>query len=142
MVELPPVAPLVGLTARVRLARDYYVRVDGCDYSVDPRVIGRFVEVTASATQVEVRCEGRVVAAHRRCWGRQLIASRYEQGSVLLTSNLPFGRWGETFSDDVVAGAMIDRLVHHAEVLTLTGDSYRTRHRRELLAKQNRAQRD
>jgi DNA replication protein DnaC len=37
---------------------------------------------------------------------------------------------------------MIDRLVHHAEVLTLTGDSYRTRQRRELLAKENRASRD
>jgi DNA replication protein DnaC len=72
----------------------------------------------------------------------QLIASRYEQGSVMVTSNLPFGRWGETFSDDVVAAAMIDRLVHHAEVLTLTGDSYRTRQRRELLAKENRANRD
>jgi DNA replication protein DnaC len=72
----------------------------------------------------------------------QLIASRYEQGSVMVTSNLPFGRWGETFSDDIVAAAMIDRLVHHAEVLTLTGDSYRTRQRRELLTKQNRAQRD
>ena len=70
----------------------------------------------------------------------QLIASRYEQGSVMVTSNLPFGRWGETFSDDVVAAAMIDRLVHHAEVLTLTGDSYRTRQRRELLAKENRTQ--
>jgi transposase len=70
MVALPPVAPQVGLTARVRLARDYYVRVDGCDYSVDPRVIGRFVEVTASATQVQVRCAGRVVAAHPRCWAR------------------------------------------------------------------------
>lgn len=65
----------------------------------------------------------------------QLVASRYEQGSMMVTSNLPFGRWGETFSDDVVAAAMIDRLVHHAEVLTLTGDSYRTRQRRELLAK-------
>ncbi len=72
----------------------------------------------------------------------QLIASRYEQGSIMVTSNLPFGRWGETFSDDVVAAAMIDRLVHHAEVLTLTGDSYRTRQRRELLAKENRTNRD
>jgi DNA replication protein DnaC len=63
----------------------------------------------------------------------QLVASRYEQGSIMVTSNLPFGRWGETFSDDVVAAAMIDRLVHHAEVLTLTGDSYRTRQRRDLL---------
>lgn len=65
----------------------------------------------------------------------QLISSRYEQGSVLVTSNMPFGRWGEIFGDDVVAAAMIDRLVHHAEVLTLTGDSYRTRKRRQLLAK-------
>ncbi|MEU0602217.1 ATP-binding protein [Streptomyces sp. NPDC006393] len=54
------------------------------------------------------------------------------------TSNLPFGRRGETFSDDVVAAAMIDRLVYHAEVLTLTGDSYWTRRRRELLAKEDR----
>ena len=69
----------------------------------------------------------------------QLVASRYELGSIMVTSNLPFGRWGETFSDDVVAAAMIDRLVHHAEMLTLTGDSYRTRQRRELLAKDIRA---
>ncbi|MEU1534669.1 ATP-binding protein [Streptomyces fagopyri] len=68
----------------------------------------------------------------------QLFVSRYEQGSVMVTSNLPFGRWGETFSYDVVAAAMIDRLVHHAEALTLTGSSYRTRQRRELLAKENR----
>ncbi len=52
-----------------------------------------------------------------------------------LTSHLPFGRWGEVFGDEVVAAAMIDRLVHHAEVLTLAGESYRTRARRELLAK-------
>ena len=63
----------------------------------------------------------------------QLIAHRYEQGSILVTSNMPFGRWGEIFADDIVAAAMIDRLVHHAEVLTLGGDSYRTRARRELL---------
>jgi DNA replication protein DnaC len=65
----------------------------------------------------------------------QLVASRYEQASILVTSNLPFGRWGEVFGDEVVAAAMIDRLVHHAEVLTLAGDSYRTRARRELLTK-------
>ena len=59
-----------------------------------------------------------------------------------LIRNKPFSAWGEIFDDDVVAAAMIDRLVHHAEVLTLTGDSYRTRQRRELLAKQNRSQRD
>jgi DNA replication protein DnaC len=65
----------------------------------------------------------------------QLVASRYEQGTIIVTSNLPFARWGETFSDDVVAAAMIDRLVHHAEVLALSGESYRTRARRALLTK-------
>jgi DNA replication protein DnaC len=59
----------------------------------------------------------------------QLIASRYEQGSVMVTSNLPFGRWGEVFGDEIVAAAMIDRLVHHAEILALKGDSYRLKDR-------------
>ncbi|WBL19131.1 IS21-like element helper ATPase IstB [Citricoccus sp. NR2] len=65
----------------------------------------------------------------------QLVASRYEQGSLLITSNLPFSRWGEIFADDTIAAAMIDRLIHHSEVLTLDGESYRTRTRRELLEK-------
>ena len=63
-------APQVGLTHRIRLARDYYVRVDTNDYSVDPRVIGRFVDVTASPDQVEVFCDGQLVARHARSWAR------------------------------------------------------------------------
>jgi DNA replication protein DnaC len=55
----------------------------------------------------------------------QLISSRYERASIVVTSNKPFGRWGEVFGDPVVAGAAIDRLVHHADVLSLKGDSYR-----------------
>jgi DNA replication protein DnaC len=46
-----------------------------------------------------------------------------------VTSNKVFGRWGEVFGDDVVAAAMIDRLVDHAEVIALEGDSYRLRGR-------------
>jgi DNA replication protein DnaC len=57
----------------------------------------------------------------------QLIANRYETGSVIVTSNLAFSRWGETLGDDVVAAATIDRLIHHAHVIGLDGDSYRTR---------------
>jgi len=59
----------------------------------------------------------------------QLVSSRYERASLIVTSNKPFGRWGETFGDDVVAAAMIDRLVHHAEVIALKGDSYRLKNR-------------
>src|SRR6187549_2014597 len=59
----------------------------------------------------------------------QLVSSRYERASLIVTSNKPFGRWGEVFGDDVVAAAMIDRLVHHADVIALKGDSYRLRDR-------------
>jgi DNA replication protein DnaC len=55
----------------------------------------------------------------------QLVSSRYERASLIVTSNKPFGRWGEVFGDATVAAAMIDRLVHHAEVVSLKGDSYR-----------------
>lgn len=57
----------------------------------------------------------------------QLVSSRYEHASLILTSNLPFARWGDVFGDQVVAAAMIDRIVHHADVLTLKGSSYRLR---------------
>ncbi|KRF46267.1 transposase [Terrabacter sp. Soil811] len=59
----------------------------------------------------------------------QLVSSRYERASLIVTSNKPFGRWGEVFGDDVVAAAMIDRLVHHADVVNLKGDSYRLKNR-------------
>jgi DNA replication protein DnaC len=59
----------------------------------------------------------------------QLVSARYERASLIVTSNKAFGRWGEVFGDDVVAAAMIDRLVHHADVIALKGDSYRLRNR-------------
>jgi DNA replication protein DnaC len=59
----------------------------------------------------------------------QLVSNRYERASLIVTSNKPFGRWGEVFGDDIVAAAMIDRLVHHAEVVSLKGDSYRLKDR-------------
>ena len=59
----------------------------------------------------------------------QLVSSRYEHASLILTSNLPFSGWGGVFGDQAVAAAMIDRIVHHADVLTLKGASYRLRGR-------------
>ena len=56
-----------------------------------------------------------------------LVSARYERASMIVTSNKPFSAWGEIFGDEVVAAAMIDRLVHHAEILGLKGDSYRLR---------------
>lgn len=59
----------------------------------------------------------------------QLVSSRYEHASLVLTSNLPFSSWGGVFGDQAVAAAMIDRIVHHADVITLKGASYRLRGR-------------
>ena len=59
----------------------------------------------------------------------QLVSSRYEHASLILTSNLPFSGWGGVFGDQVVAAAMIDRIVHHADVLTVKGSSYRMRNK-------------
>ena len=58
----------------------------------------------------------------------QLVSSRYEHASLILTSNLPFARWGDVFGDQTVAADMIDRILHHADVHTLKGSSYRLKH--------------
>ena len=58
----------------------------------------------------------------------QLVSSRYEHASLVLTSNLPFSGWGDVFGDQAVAAAMIDRIVHHADVIALKGASYRIKH--------------
>jgi DNA replication protein DnaC len=67
-----------------------------------------------------------------------LVSRRYERASLIVTSNKPFSAWGEIFGDEVTATAMIDRLVHHAEILSLKGDSYRLKDRE--LARPPRAQ--
>jgi len=55
----------------------------------------------------------------------RLVSMRYEKGSIILTSNYNFNEWGEIFSDQVVAAAIIDRLVHHARIFYINGTSYR-----------------
>jgi transposase len=70
MIPLPPVAPVTGWHRAGRLPRDHYVRLDGNDYSVDPAVIGRRIQITADLARVRVTCDGRAVADHERCWAR------------------------------------------------------------------------
>ena len=70
MTGLPPVAPVTGWHKTARLPRDYYVRLDGNDYSVDPAGIGRRIQVTADLARVRVFCDGRAVADHDRIWAR------------------------------------------------------------------------
>ena len=68
-LALPPLAPPAGLVFRIRLPRDYYVRVHGNDYSVHPAAIGAMVDVAADLGLVRVRPEGRVIAEHPRSGG-------------------------------------------------------------------------
>jgi len=70
MLPLPPVAPVTGWRTSLRLPRDHYVRLDANDYSEDPAVVGRRVEVRADLDRVRVVCDGRLVADHDRCWAR------------------------------------------------------------------------
>ncbi len=70
MLALPPIPLHLGWRNKIRLGRDYYVRLDTNDYSVDPAVIGRMVDVAADLERVRVRAEGRIVAEHARVWAR------------------------------------------------------------------------
>jgi DNA replication protein DnaC len=60
----------------------------------------------------------------------QLVSRRYERGSMMITSNRSVGEWGTVFGDPVVATAILDRLLHHSQVITIRGDSYRLREKR------------
>ena len=55
----------------------------------------------------------------------QLIAKRYEKSSTIITTNQVFSKWGELFSDNILANAILDRLLHHSYVFNITGESYR-----------------
>jgi DNA replication protein DnaC len=61
----------------------------------------------------------------------ELVTARYEHGSILLTSNTSFSAWGELLGDEILATALLDRLLHHAEVIPINGRSYRMKDRRE-----------
>ncbi|MEY2847382.1 MAG: hypothetical protein RI885_47 [Actinomycetota bacterium] len=73
MLPLPPIPLHLGWRNRIRLGRDYYVRIDTNDYSVDPRAIGRIVDVTADLDRVRARLDGRIVADHARVWARGMV---------------------------------------------------------------------
>ena len=76
MLALPPVPPVTETRTSVRLGRDYYVRVGGNDYSVDPGAIGQLVDVSTTLNQVTVTRSERLLAVHDRCWAaRQILTN-------------------------------------------------------------------
>ncbi|MBA3310457.1 MAG: IS21 family transposase [Nocardioidaceae bacterium] len=92
MLALPPLAPPVGLRLRIRLPRDYYVRVFGNDYSVDPVAIGRMVDIVADLDQVTVHLGVRLVAQHPRSWGNALTITDPEHVTTAARLREAFGR--------------------------------------------------
>lgn len=66
----------------------------------------------------------------------ELISQRYERGATLITSNLPFDEWTETFGSERLTGALLDRLTHHVNILEMNGESYRLG---QSKARQNKA---
>jgi len=62
----------------------------------------------------------------------QVVAKRYERGSILLTSNLAFGQWHHAFAQDTtLTAALLDRLLHHSHLIQIQGDSYRLKEKRK-----------
>jgi hypothetical protein len=104
MLPLPPVPLHLGWRNRVRLGRDYYVRIDTCDYSVDPHAIGRLVDVTADLERVRVRADGRIVADHSRAWARGLVITdpAHRHAAAALRRQFQHPRAAAGAEDDLV----------------------------------------
>lgn len=64
----------------------------------------------------------------------QLISKRYEKNSTIITSNKSFSDWGEIFGDNVIASAILDRLLHHSTVINIKGESYRLKERKRIFS--------
>jgi len=72
----------------------------------------------------------------------ELISRRYERQSTLVTTNRPFSEWGEVFPNAACVVSLVDRLMHHAEIIGLEGESYRLREARERSEKKQRTAED
>ncbi len=105
--------PSLPLPSRLMEARDEkrLLRLQRQLAKVKPLVIDELGFVLLSKTGAELLLE--------------MISQRYKRGSTLITSNLPFEEWTETFGTECLTGALLDRLTHHVNILEINGDSYR-----------------
>lgn len=118
MLPLPPVALHVGWREHVRLGRDYYVRLDRNDYSVNPSAIGRMVTVTADLNQVRVRQAGRIVAEHERVWGRGVTITDSRHVDIAKTLRADFRNRPQPATEDLTRD-----LADYDRVFGLTGEA-------------------
>ena len=66
----------------------------------------------------------------------EIFSQRYERGSIMVTTNLPFDEWTEVFGSERLTRALLDRLTHHVHILEMNGESYRLKRSRETTASQ------
>jgi DNA replication protein DnaC len=96
------------------------------DLSIE-KVIDRFVSADLVVLdELGFTPLNRIIADHIF----RIVSERNERGSIIITSNKPFEAWGEMFADPILATAVLDRLVHHAHIIPIMGESYRTKDRR------------
>lgn len=101
MTRLPPIPPATGFSHRVRISRDYYVRLDRNDYSVHPSMIGRLVDFTLTMDRVIGVCDQQVVADHPRCWAKHQVMTDPEHVQVAATLRSAFNKIRRTTSSHV-----------------------------------------
>ena len=111
------------LTRPPRLDRDAVLHVFDCRFVADAANVVFVGGVGTGKTHLSIAL-GMACCQHDYRV-RFVTAAEYERRSLVVTTNLPFARWAEVFLDATAAAAVIDRIVHHATVLTTAGDSYR-----------------
>ncbi len=67
----------------------------------------------------------------------EVFSQRYERGSIIVTSNLPFDEWTGVFASERLTGALLDRLTHHVHILEMNGDSFRLKHSRGQIVEEH-----
>lgn len=101
------------------------------DHLYDEMLIGRLQDVLQQISRIDLLIIDELsyikMDRERESLFFQVIRQRYEKSSLIITTNLPMGRWNELFTGQLAATAILDRLLHHCHVLSITGESYRVK---------------
>ena len=109
------------------------------DHMYDEMLAGRLQEMLAKLNKIELLIIDELsyikMDKERESLFFQIIRQRYETSSLIITTNLPMGRWDELFTGQLAATAILDRLLHHCHLISITGDSYRVKGSKQSVKK-------
>ena len=142
----PPLAPAKTVAASTGKVGELFVgRTGGRDCWAAgqlpfPRKCRRLLNLQRQLARLRLLIIGELGFVPLSTTGAELLfevfSQRYERGSVLVTTNLPFDEWTDVFGSERLTGALLDRLTHHVHILEMNGDSYRLKHSRQSAASQ------